>query len=173
MPIVATSSRRQIAMAVMLALAVAGGIIRHQAPDPSTLRDVGTLMLVLWLPAVGNFVGFLMRKIPKRKPRPTHFDPASPFTRHLRVQLEPLPLPDGALPALDPTDARGTLLVAGSGFTVRLDRPMAQWLTAPGHEPVAMECLLPEVALRTLVPGTAVHLLVGTTAVANGQVLAG
>jgi hypothetical protein len=172
MPLVATSSRRQIAMAVMLALAIAGGVIRHEAPNPSTLRDIGSLLLVMWLPAVGNFVGFLMRKIPRSAPPPTHFDPAAPFTAQLRVQLEPVPLPDGFIAALDPVDDRGTLLSGRRGFTIRLDRPLAQWLAAPGDQPVAMECLLPKVALRALVPGTPVHLLVGTTAVARGQVLA-
>jgi hypothetical protein len=171
MPLIATSSRRQIAMAVMLALAVAGGIIRHQAPNPSTLRDIGTLLLVMWLPAVGNFVGFVMRKIPKGKPPPTHFDPASPFAAQLRVQLQPVALPEGFLAALDPDDDRGTLLTGRHGFTVRIDRPMARWLASPGPDPVAMECLLPKVALRALVPGTPLHLVLGATAVAKGQVL--
>jgi len=46
-------------MAVMLVLAAAGGVIREMAPNPSVLRDIGTLMLVLWLPAVGNLVCYL------------------------------------------------------------------------------------------------------------------
>jgi hypothetical protein len=172
MPIVATSSRRQIAMAVMLALAVAGGVIRWQAPNPSTLRDIGTLLLVMWLPALGNFVGFLMRKIPKGKGPPLQFEAGLPFTPQLRVQLDPVPLPEGFVAALDPLDDRATLLVGRGGFTVRLDQPMAQWLAAPAPGVVPMQCLLPEVALRTLVPGTDVHLVVGTMAVARGQVLA-
>ncbi|MBA2963672.1 MULTISPECIES: hypothetical protein [Ramlibacter] len=171
MPLVATSARRQLAMAIMLALAVAGGIIRHEAPNPSTLRDIGTLLLVMWLPAVGNFVGFLMRKIPSGTPPPTHFDPDSPFVAQLRVRLEPGPLPDGFLASLEPVDDLGTLLVGRRGFTIRFDRPVAEWLAAPGSDPVAVECLLPDVALRTLLPGTQVHLLVGTTAVAKGQVV--
>src|SRR3954470_9888820 len=127
-----TSHRRRLVMAVLLVLAASGGIIRHQAPNPSTLRDIGTLLLVMWLPAVGNFVGFLMRKIPKGKPPPTHFDPALPFTPQLRVQLEAVPLPEGFIASLDPVDDRGTLLTGRHGFTVRLDRPVAQWLQAPG-----------------------------------------
>ena len=60
----ATSPRRQLAMCVLLGLALVGAGIRHWADNPSTLRDVGTLMLVLWLPAVGNLVGFVIREFP-------------------------------------------------------------------------------------------------------------
>jgi hypothetical protein len=171
MPLVATSARRQLAMAVMLALAVTGGIIRHQAPNPSTLRDIGSLLLVMWLPAVGNFIAFLARKVPTGKPPPTHFAEGSPFTPQLRLQLDQVPLPADFIATLEPLDDRGTLLTGRRGFTIRLDRPMAQWLAQPLQAPVAVQCLLPEVALRTLVPGTPVHLLVGTTAVAKGQVV--
>lgn len=160
-------------MGVMLALAITGGIIRHEAPNPSTLRDIGSLLMVMWLPAVGNFVGFLMRKIPKGKPPPTHFDPGSAFTAQLRVQLEPMPLPDGFMAWLDPQEDRATLLAGRHGFTVRLDEPVAQWLTAAsGSEPLPVECLLPKVALRALVPGTHVYLLIDATAIAKGEVLA-
>eukprot|EP01034_Spumella_vulgaris_P006289 gene6289-8010_t len=48
-----SSSSRRVAMAVLLGLAVLGGVIRYTATNPSTLRDVGTLLLVLWVPAIG------------------------------------------------------------------------------------------------------------------------
>ena len=62
-----TSAGRRLAMAVLLLLAIAGAVIRATAPDPSTLRDIGTLLLVLWMPAVGNLVAYLVRKIPRRR----------------------------------------------------------------------------------------------------------
>ncbi|HSW19922.1 MAG TPA: hypothetical protein VLJ86_22075 [Ramlibacter sp.] len=167
-----TSLRRQIVMAVLLTLAVAGGVIRHQAPNPSTLRDVGSLLLVLWIPAVGNLIGFLLRKLPRSAPPPTQFKPGAPFTPQLRAQLAMAPLPADLLATLDPADDRATLITGRRGFTVRLDRPLAQWLAEPAQADVAFECLLPEVALRTLVAGTPVHLLAGATAVATGQVVA-
>ncbi|MES2633543.1 MAG: hypothetical protein V4669_11260 [Pseudomonadota bacterium] len=64
---IVTSSRRQIVMGVLLLLAVIGAAVRYWAPNPSTARDVGTLMLVLWLPAVGNLVAFAISKMPARK----------------------------------------------------------------------------------------------------------
>jgi hypothetical protein len=58
-----SSGRRQIVMIVLLALSVVGGAIRHWADNPSVARDVGTLLMVLWLPAVGNLVAFLIAKV--------------------------------------------------------------------------------------------------------------
>ena len=52
---VSTYSRRA-AMAALLALAVLGGVIRYSAPNPSTLRDIGTLLLVLWVQLVVGLI---------------------------------------------------------------------------------------------------------------------
>lgn len=172
MPRVATSARRQLVMATLLALAVAGAVIRHEAPNPSTLRDIGTLLLVMWLPAVGNLIAFLIRKIPRRAPGPppSPFAAGTPFVAHVLVALEPVQLPDGFAAALAPADDHGTLIAGSQGFSVRLDRPVAQWLAAPAS-PVALQCLRPDVALKTLAPGTTVHLLVHMTAIASGRTL--
>ena len=62
-----TSSRRQIVMATLLVLAIVGGAMRYWAPNPSTARDIGTLLLVMWLPAVGNLVSFVVRQFHKRR----------------------------------------------------------------------------------------------------------
>jgi hypothetical protein len=62
-----TSSRRQIVMATLLGLAIVGAAMRYWAPNPSTARDIGTLLLVMWLPAVGNIVSFVMREWHKRR----------------------------------------------------------------------------------------------------------
>ncbi|MES2785777.1 MAG: hypothetical protein V4684_09960 [Pseudomonadota bacterium] len=61
-----TSARRQIVMGVLLVLALIGAAVRFWAPDPSAARDVGTLLLVLWLPAVGNLVAFAIGKVQAR-----------------------------------------------------------------------------------------------------------
>lgn len=157
-------------MAVLLALAFAGGVIRHQAPDPSTLRDIGTLLLVLWLPAVGNLVAYLMRRIPSRKPPPTAFPPDAAFSAQLQTRIDLVAAPAAFIAALDPAERRCTVLVGRQGFTVRSAVPLSQWL-ADAPQSLALECLVPSAALRQLVPGTAFHLLAGTTVVAQGQVL--
>jgi len=152
-------------MAALLLLAVLGGVIRKLAPEPSTLHDIGTLLLVLWLPAVGNLIAYLVRRMP-RKPSPVAlpqagFPPEGAFTPHLHARLEPV----------SPTTAQASdclLLVGGQAFTARLALPVADALT--GAQPQAIELLRPAAALPRLAPGTAFHLLVGTTAVARGCV---
>ena len=62
-----TSSRRQIIMATLLGLAIVGAAMRYWAPNPSTARDIGTLLMVMWLPAVGNIISFAVRQFHKRR----------------------------------------------------------------------------------------------------------
>lgn len=168
MPLTATPSRRRLAMAALLLLAVAGLVIRNVAPDPSTLHDVGTLLLVLWLPAVGNLLAYLIRKIPRR-PRPLAgvFPARSVFTPHVHVRLEPTGLVPDLPSALVSAGNRCTLIVGNSGFSARIGGPL------PGQEgeSVAVELLRPAVALGQLTPGTEFRLLVGEIAAAKGRVL--
>ena len=154
-------------MCVLLALAATGGVIRHQAPDPSTLRDVGTLLMVLWLPAVGNLVAYFVRKIPSRKPPPLAFAADAPFSAQLLAQVDTVALPAGWIEALDPSEQRCTAVVGRRGFTVRSEAPLSQWLRELPRS-MAFECLVPSVALRELLPGTAFSLLVGSTVIARG-----
>lgn len=170
--VVATPFRRRIAMGVMLVLAASGGVLRHYAPAPSTLHDIGTLLLVLWLPAVGNLIAYLVGKLPRRAPPPTDFPAGSAFTPQLELQLETVPLPAGWLATLDADERRAVLLVGRHGFTVRLAQPIARWLAQAPASATWVELLRPASARSTLTPGTALHVLVGSTAVAKGQVLA-
>jgi hypothetical protein len=165
-----TSSRRRIAMAVLLLLAISGGIVRKYAPNPSTLRDVGTLLLVLWLPAVGNVLGYLRGRIPRSPPPVTEFAPGSPFTPHLELMVETVVDPASLAAALEGDDRRCTLLVGRHGFTARGADPLATALGSPGAQTLVIELLHPRVALRKLAPGTAFHLLAGTIAIAKGSV---
>jgi hypothetical protein len=171
MAIIATPSRRRLAMIALLLLAVAGGFIRAYAPDPSTLRDVGTLLLVLWLPAVGNLVAYLLKKVPRSAPPATRFPAGKAFTPQLDVQLQATDVPGDLLAGLDPDERQCTVLVGRSGFTARLGEPLGQLLASPGSQALALELLHPAVALPRLAPGTDFHLLAGTTAVAKGTVL--
>ena len=170
MALTVTPARRRMAMAMLLVLAVAGGVIRELAPQPSVLRDVGSLMLVLWLPAVGNFLGYVRGKLPRAAPPPTHFPAGVAFTPQLEVRLERHPLPpDFELPAAD--DALATLLVGRRGFSVRFATPLRVWLEGEGDATSMLELLRPASARRHLVAGTAFHLLVGRQVVAKGVVV--
>lgn len=169
--IVPTPARRRIAMAVLLGLAVAGVVIRATAPDPSALRDFGTLLLVLWLPAVGNLVAWAIRQLPNKPARITDFPAGSAFTEHLRVQADVLPLARDVLAGFDANDPRCTLIVGKQGFTARLPTPAVQALASPGPRLLALELLRPEAAVAHLAAGTRVHLLVGATPAASGRVV--
>ncbi|HSV47168.1 MAG TPA: hypothetical protein VLJ58_15370 [Ramlibacter sp.] len=170
-----TSPQRRVVMAVLLALAVSGGIVRTLAPNPSTLRDIGTLLLVLWVPAIGNLIGYLKNKIPRSEPPPTDFAPGTAFAPQLQAQIEANQLPRGFLETMDPADRRATVIVGRRGFTVRLEQPVAQWLAHAGQqgpqEQQAFELLRPDTARPHLPAGCEFHLLVGTTAVAKGRVV--
>jgi hypothetical protein len=172
MALTVTPSRRRIAMAAMLSLAAGGAVIRHFAPDPSTLHDIGTLLLVLWLPAVGNLIAYFAGKIPRGAPRVTEFIAGSAFTPHLQVDLTGTGLPTELLEALDPAARACTLIVRRHGYTARLAQPVADTLATPGQQTLALELLHPAVGLAKLKAGTDFHLLVATTAVAKGRVMA-
>ncbi|HEX2546699.1 MAG TPA: hypothetical protein VHL79_17590 [Ramlibacter sp.] len=167
---VATPARRRAVMIALLVLAASGAVIRTMAPEPSTLRDVGTLMLVLWLPVIGNLVAWLLRKIKVKAPPSREFPTGIAFVEDLQVHAQVLALPPGLLASVNAQDRRCTVLLGQQGFTARLPQPAAQVFATPGERTLSLQFLRPEVALKALKPGTAVHVLVGTTAAATGRV---
>lgn len=54
-------------MVTLLGLAIVGAAMRYWAPNPSTARDIGTLLMVMWLPAVGNIISFVVRRFRQRR----------------------------------------------------------------------------------------------------------
>jgi len=170
MAIIATPSRRRIIMAILLALATAGAVIRYFAARSSVLHDIGTLLLVLWLPAVGNLVAWLIQQASRKAPAARGFA-GSAFVPHLWAQVASLDPVPPALAALDPRERSCTLIAGTHGFTVRLAEPLAGLATAAGARKLALEFLRPDVAYQELRPGATFHLLIGQDAVAKGQVL--
>lgn len=166
-----TSPRRQIVMAALLGLAVVGAAMRYWADNPSLARDIGTLLLVLWLPAVGNLVAFAIRKLGPGLRQPRGFAGGSPFTAQLCAEISPLQLDSKPSRALAANECNCTLVVGTEGFSARSARPLSQ-LLAPGvpHQ-VDLEFLRPAIALPRLPPGTRFGLLAGTRVVATGRVI--
>jgi len=160
----ATSYRRQLIVAVLLGLAIVGAAMRAWADNPSLARDIGTLLLVLWLPAVGNIVAFFMRRA--RAPRPP-FDPAAAFESHLLVELTRVG-PDA--PVAGAEGSVCTLVIGNEGFTARLAGPLAQWLAGPQPAAVQVQLLRPALALPRLPVDAAFKLAAGTTVVGTGRV---
>lgn len=166
-----SSWRRQVVMATLLALAVVGAAMRYWAPDPSRARDVGTLLLVLWLPAVGNLVAFGMRQWAMHKARRTSFDPARAFVSHLVVRISPIgaqPLPAHLL---SQAGNRCTVALGTEGFTARTSVPLLRVIDGMDKpQDVSLELLRPELALPRLPPGARFQLLAGQVAIAQGTV---
>jgi hypothetical protein len=167
------STRRQIITVVMLVLALIGGVVRWLAPQPSLARELGTLLMVLWLPIVGNIIGWLIQRAKAPKHPPQGFAAGAAFEPCARIELT-------LLAAETPRQSRpiragyfdGALVVGSEGFTVRLAVP-------PDGEPVpevpctlAVQFLRPALALAQLTPGTRFALLSGRTLLGTGQVLA-
>lgn len=164
----ATSHRRQLIVAVLLALALVGAGMRQWADNPSLARDIGTLLLVLWLPAVGNIVAFAIGRWRAAHPQRPPFDPAAAFQGHLLVELARV----GPAAAGAATDAGLCTLVVGSqGFTARLAQPLALWLAGPQPAVLQVQLLRPTLALPRLPPGAPFSVLAGTRAVGTGRVL--
>ena len=166
------STRRQIITVVMLVLALIGGLVRWFAPQPSLARDVGSLLMVLWLPIVGNVIGWLMQRARAPQHQPPGFAAGTPFEPHARIELTLLAADTPRLSR--PIRAGyfdGALVVGSEGFTTRLAVP-------PEGEPVpetpctlAVQFLRPELALAQLTEGTRFALLAGRTVLGTGSVL--
>jgi hypothetical protein len=166
------SARRQIAAMVMLGLALIGGLVRWFAPQPSMARDVGSLLMVLWLPIVGNIIGWLMQRARAPKHQLQGFAAGTVFEPHARIELT-------LLAAETPRLSRpirsgffdGALVVGSEGFTTRLEVPMDGEPVPEMPCTLAVQFLRPELALAQLTVGTRFALLSGRTLLGTGSVL--
>lgn len=166
------SARRELITVLLLAFALIGSLVRWFAPQPSVARDLGSLLMVLWLPIIGNIIGWLIQRAKRPKQLPPGFAPATPFEPHARIELRLLP---AETPRLSRPIRAGyfdaALVVGSEGFTTRLAVP------ADGEPVPEMPCTLqvqflrPELALPQLPPGTRFALLAGRTVLGSGQVL--
>ena len=165
------SSRRQIITAVLLLLAVGGGLLRWLAPQPSLARDMGSLLLVLWLPIIGNIIAWLVARAHKPKNAPPGFAPDSPFTPSAQITLTLLP---AEVPSQSRTIRAGLfhcmVVVGHEAFSARLQVPPHAEPVPEVAQPLEVEFLRPEVALPKLKPGTDFTLLSGRTLLGRGQV---
>ncbi len=157
---------------VLLALALAGGVLRLFAPQPSLARDMGSLLLVLWLPIIGNIIAWLVARAHSRKAAPPGFDPASPFTPSARVELTLLaadvpaasrPIRAGLFPC--------AVVVGSDGFSARLNVLEGELPEPEIAKVMDIEFLRPELALAKLAPGGEFVLLAGRTALGRGKLL--
>jgi hypothetical protein len=167
----ASSPGRQRVVAVLVLLAVAGGAIWYWAPNPSLLRDLGALMMVLWLPVIGNVLAYVGNKLPRPAPPPLAFEPGLPFAAHLVVDVTGLAQPPHALTEPeDPEQHLFTVVVGRDGFRVRPPQAPASYLGTQEVQGLELEFLRPKQAVPRFPVGTAFRLLWGATAVGKGVV---
>jgi hypothetical protein len=169
----ATSSRRQLIVLVLLGLALTGAAMRQWADKPSLTRDIGTLLLVLWLPIIGNVVAFVITRVQsaRQRRRAIGFAPDAAFTPHLLVDVTPVDSSTVAVATLSNDECNFTLVIGQEGFTVRAAVPLVQWLAADAAQSLALQLLRPALALPRLPVGAAFNVLAGRAVVGTGRVL--
>lgn len=175
-------SRRKLIVVVLLFLAVAGAAIRHFATPGTTTRDIGTLMLLLWIPVIGNVVGWLMGRL-KRPPKPVPASEAAvadrialatetPFRAHA---LADITLRPAAVPAEDAWIAEGehycAFVVGNEGFSGRWQVPAGGEFRRGTRQRLPVEFLSPDVARPRFAPDTAFRMLVGEAFIGDGTIV--
>lgn len=167
----ATSSRRKLIVIVLLGLALVGGGVRYWAPNPSLARDMGTLLLVLWLPIIGNVVAFFVNRFRARRHPSLTFEPGRPFAPHLLAQLTPVATAQRAGAPLLGANVCCTLVIAAEGFTARLAIPLADWLASGHTQALELEFLRPTLAVPRFPPGTSFKVVAGSAVAGDGLVV--
>ena len=165
------SSRRETITAILLLFAVGGGLLRWLAPQPSLARDMGSLLLVLWLPIIGNIIAWPVARAHKPKNAPPGFAPDSPFTpsSHITLTLLAAEVPSQSRP-IRAGLFHCMVVVGHEAFSARLQVPPHAEPVPEVAQPLEVEFLRPEVALPKLKPGTDFTLLSGRTLLGRGQV---
>jgi len=167
-------SRRKLIVVILLCLAVGGALVRHYAERGTTMRDIGTLLMVLWVPIIGNVIAWLIGKLPRRAPPavPASFDAARAFAPHFLAELtlRPPALPSHDVP-LGAGEYRCALVVGNEGFSARWLVPQGEVLARGTPHALDIELLSPETAAARFPAGAAFRVLVGDSFIADGRVL--
>lgn len=167
-------ARRKLIVLILLGVAVGGAVIRHFAAMGSTLRDIGTLLMLLWIPIIGNVIAWLVARVrrPHAEEPVAGFDQRADFTAHARVELT---LRESQLPSENIPVAAGehrcALVVDNQGFSAR-------WRLRPGDvvergrpRQCDIEFLAPELALVRFPVDAPFRMLVGESFIGDGRVL--
>lgn len=180
-------SRRKLIVVVLLIIAVSGAVIRHFVAPPSTLRDIGTLMLLLWIPVIGNVVAWFFGKVrlarqaakAARSPALAQTQPAPPtapvatgaFAADAIVEFTLRP---ASIPAEDVPIAEGehqcAFVVGNEGFSARWRVPEGKSFYRGTAQTLEAQFLSPSLALPKFASGTAFRMLVGDAFIGDGKV---
>jgi len=169
-------ARRKLIVVLLLCVAVGGAVLRHLGAPGTTLRDVGTLLMLLWIPVIGNVIAWLIGQL-RRKPA-TDAAPAAAVDvlQTFRPQLEvELTLRPAAVPAEDLPIAEGehhcAFVIGNEGFTGKWRVPEGGSFYRGTPQRLEVEFLAPALALPKFVPGVVFRMLVGESFIGDGRVL--
>lgn len=166
-------ARRKLIVILLLCFAVGGAAIRHFAAPASTLRDIGTLLMLLWVPIIGNVISWLIAKWRRRAVQPpSPFGTLGAFQPHVRVELTLRP---AAVPAEDtsiaPGEHRCALVVGSEAFSARWWAPTDRSFRRGVARQLEVEFLAPALAQPRFIRDTRFRMLIGDSFVGDGVVL--
>ena len=169
-------ARRKLIVVLLLCVAVGGAVLRHRGAPGTTLRDVGTLLMLLWIPVIGNVIAWLIGQL-RRKPA-TDAAPAAAVDalQTFRPQLEvELTLRPAAVPAEDLPIAEGehhcAFVIGNEGFSGKWRVPEGGSFYRGTPQRLEVEFLAPALALPKFAPGVVFRMLVGESFIGDGRVL--
>jgi hypothetical protein len=163
-----TPARRKLIAILLLLTGLVGAAMRWIFAAPSLAHDIGTLLMVMWVPAVGNIIGYLIRRWGPRTPLPPSFGAGQPFVTHAVVELT-LDSPHRPRPG-----DRLVLLVGQEAFSARCVGAAGEADAAHAADaatPCELQFLVPEAALPRFAAHTAFQVLDGHAVVGRGRVL--
>lgn len=168
-------ARRQLIVILLLCVALGGAALRHLSAPGTTARDIGTLLMLLWIPVIGNVIAWLIGRV-KRKPAVAApvatFTEAAPFRPQLQVELTLRP---PSVPAEDIAIAEGehhcAFVLGNEGFSGKWQVPEGGSFRRGTAQVLPVEFLTPALALPKFQPGTVFRMLVGESFVGDGRVL--
>jgi hypothetical protein len=163
------SSRRYLIAVALLVTAVAGALLRGFSSPQSTPYYLGTLLMVMWIPIVGNIIAFLARKFGPRAPTESPLL-STPFVSQMVVELN-LDAGHGLQRLERERDGKihGLLILGTEGFSVRIS-PVGDHAAGEGKD-AEVQFLAPETALPRFSTGGTFKLAQGVTLVGTGRVL--
>ncbi len=68
LPLTQIQARRRLIVVILLCVALGGAALRQLSAPGSTQRDVGTLLMLLWIPIIGNIIAWLVNSHARRAP---------------------------------------------------------------------------------------------------------
>jgi len=166
-------SRRKLIVIILLCVALGGAAMRQLAAPGSTLRDIGTLLMLLWVPIIGNVISWLISRLRRPAPMaPSPFDERPAFEPQLLVELtlrppllpaEDIPVPAG--------EHRCALVVGNEAFSARWRVPPDRSFRRGIPQALEVEFLAPQLAMPKFQAEAGFRMLVGESFIGDGRVL--